>query len=445
VTVPPQTKPFEPYLDRHQIDEMCDRGVAATVAYAKAHSPFYREMLTRFPEIHTTAELQSLPLTTKKQVSEFNEQFWCAPRDQFVDLCTTSGTTGTPTLCPLTQADLDRLGYNEQLCFNRLGLSASDTVILAVTLDKCFMAGLAYFEGLRRLGVMAVRVGAGSPAMLLSMIGRLKPTAIVSVPSFLKRVAAYASEQGIDPAKSTVRKIICIGEPIREADFRLTALGAHVAQAWNARMFSTYGITELGCSLCECDAGRGGHMHPDLIFIEILDEQGRPVPDGQTGQLVATTIGAEAMPLIRFATGDITFITNQQCACGRWTPRIGPILARKDQALKIKGTTVHPAAVQRVLNSLEQISDYVMIATAPTALSDELEVVVALRGKANGCLEEIREKLRGELKVTPSIRIATPQEIRDLGQSSELRKQRTLIDRRQPREGASKPSAPSGL
>jgi phenylacetate-CoA ligase len=409
---------------------MLDQGIAATVAYARAHAPFYQRKFASAPVISTVAELQTLPLTTKAEVSQFNEQFWCGGRDSFVDISTTSGTTGIPTLYPLTLSDLDRLGHNEYLCFQQAGLSPGDVVILAVTIDKCFMAGLAYFEGLRRLGVTAVRVGAGSPAMLLSMVERLKPTAIVSVPSFLKRVAAYAAQQGIDPAQSTVRKLICIGEPVREGNWSLTPLGTQIARAWDARVYSTYGVTELACSLCECDAGMGGHLHPQLLHVEILDDAGNPVPDGREGQLVATTIGVCGMPLVRFATGDMTFMTHERCDCGRWTPRIGPILGRKDQAMKIKGTTVYPAAVQRALQGVERIIDYVMIATAPTPLSDELEVVVALRGDVTGAEELIREKLRGELKVCPAVRIASLQEIHAMVHSTELRKQRVFLDRR---------------
>ena len=352
------------------------------------------------------------------------------PQNQFVDVSTTSGTTGVPTLYPLTASDLDRLGHNELLCFQQAGLRPGDIVILAVTIDKCFMAGLAYFEGLRRLGVTAVRVGAGSPAMLLSMTQRLNATAIVSVPSFLKRVAAYASQRGINLAQSTVRKLICIGEPIRESSWRLTSMGAQIAEAWDAQVYSTYGITELACSLCECAAGKGGHLLPQLLHIEILDDAGNAVPDGQQGQLVATTIGVTGMPLVRFATGDITFLTRERCECGIWTPRIGPILGRKDQAMKLKGTTIYPAAVQVALQGIAQIADYVMIATAPTPLSDELEVVIALRGEFPNAHEIIQENLRGALKVSPNIRIASMEEIRRLVDSTELRKQRAFIDRR---------------
>jgi phenylacetate-CoA ligase len=430
VTALGESKDIEPDLNPQQIKAILDSGVAATVAYARRHSPFYRRKFDGAPEVRRTSDLNSLPLTTKHEVSQHNEQFWCVARESFADLCTTSGTTGVPSLYPLTGPDLDRLAFNEYLCFRRVGLSRGDVVILAVTMDKCFMAGLAYFQGLRELGVTAIRVGAGSPAMLLSMIDRLRPTAIVSVPSFLKRVGEYAVQQGFDLAGSTVKKLICIGEPVRQSDWNLTALGSHITRQWNAKAFSTYGITELASSLCECPAGKGGHLHPQLLHTEIVDDAGHPVPEGQEGQLVATTIGVQAMPLVRFATGDMTFMTHERCECGLWTARIGPILGRKDQAMKIKGTTVYPAAVQRALQSVEQIVDYVMIATASTALSDELEIIIAWSGEVSGALEAIREKLRGELKVCPNVRITSVQEIQALGDSRELRKQRVFIDRR---------------
>jgi phenylacetate-CoA ligase len=209
-------------------------------------------------------------------------------------------------------------------------------------------------------------------------------------------------------------------------------MAKQIGDAFRAKLFSTYGITELAASLCECPAGKGGHLHPQLLHAEILDDAGNPVPDGQPGQLVATTIGVEAMPLIRFATGDITFLNRARCPCGLWTPRIGPILGRREQAMKLKGTTVYPAAVQRALQPIENIIDYLMIATAPTVLSDELEILIAWRGSPDGAIELICDKLRGELKVCPSVRLTTLQEIQALGDSRDLRKQRVFIDRRKP-------------
>jgi phenylacetate-CoA ligase len=425
------SREIERQFNPQQIRSQLDRGVAATVAFAREHSPYYRRMLADAPVVRNISDLRLLPLTTKHHVSELNEEFWCVDRARIADVSTTSGTTGAPTLYPQTLGDLERLGYNEYLSFAAAGLSAGDLVLLAVTIDKCFMAGLAYFEGLRKLGVTAVRVGAGSPAMLLSMTQRLRPTAIVSVPSFLKRIAAYAEHQGVDLSKLTVRKLICIGESVRDVQWKPTPMGSHLEQVWGAQIYSTYGVTELASSLCECGAGRGGHLHPELLHVEIVDGDGRSLPDGQEGHLVATTIGVEAMPLVRFDTGDVTFMTHERCACGLLTPRIGPILGRKSQAMKIKGTTVYPAAVQRALECMPQLTDYIMIATTGAGThTDELEVVVAWQGDVGGAQEAIREKLRGNLKVCPNVRLASVEEIQSLGHSAEFRKQRVFLDRR---------------
>jgi phenylacetate-CoA ligase len=430
VTTAALPRDLEPSLTPPDIERLLNEGVAATVQYARERSPFYRDYFAGLPGVRDVADLAKLPVTRKQHVSEAGERFWCVPREGLIDIATTSGTTGVPTLYPLTPADLSRLGFNECLCFRRVGLQPGDVVILAVTIDKCFMAGLAYFEGLRQLGVTAVRVGAGSPAMLLSMMTRLRATAVVSVPSFLDRVAAYAQQQGIDLAQSTVKMLICIGEPVRDSSFQPTPAAARVAAAWGAQLYSTYGITELATSFCECSAGRGGHLHPQLLHAEILDDAGNAVPDGQVGQLVATTVGVAAMPLVRFATGDMTFLTRERCSCGLHTPRLGPILGRRDQAMKLKGTTVYPAAVQRSLQGVEQIVDYLLIATSPSPLSDELEVVFAWRGHSSGAEEIVREKLRGDLKVCPAVRLATTAELQSLHDSRELRKQRVFLDRR---------------
>lgn len=420
------------HLTLVQMNDMLNQGVAATVAYARKHSPYYQKSLASAPAVLRTTDLAKLPLTTKQDVSAHNEQFWCVAQNQIQDIATTSGTTGTPTLYPITQADMSRLALNEYLCFTAAGIKPGDVVILAVTLDKCFMAGLAYFEGLRKIGATVIRVGAGSPAMLLSMVQRLNANTIVSVPTFLKRVASYAKQEGIDVAHCSVRKLICIGEPMRDTNWQLNTLGSEIANAWNADIHSTYGVTELAASFCECEQGNGGHLLPQLLHAEILDDQHNPVPDGQVGQLVATTIGVTGMPLIRFATGDMTFMTREPCACGRITPRIGPILGRRDQAMKLKGTTVYPTAVQRSLQSIAQVLDYVMIATAPTTLCDELEVIVAWRGdeKEDIAIEMIITRLVGDLKVSPKVRLAPMAEIQKLGHSRELRKQRVFIDQR---------------
>src|SRR6266850_6244655 len=153
-----------------------------TFRYAAEHSPFYRE---KFRDIKDVPDLESLPTVDKQVLSERNLDFLCVPRERVVEIVTTSGTTGKPLLWMLTEADVERLAENERLSFDCAGLNAQDTVLLAVGMDRCFMAGLAYWLGLRKVGCGIVRAGASSPALVLEMIERVHPTAIVAVPSFL--------------------------------------------------------------------------------------------------------------------------------------------------------------------------------------------------------------------------------------------------------------------
>ncbi len=428
---PDRFVPDELVYTPETIQQMLDQNIARTAKYCYERSAFYRHAFDQAgmkPEDLCTVEaLKHFPPTTKSDVSSEGAAFWCRPQSDIVDIPTTSGTTGRPTLYPMTERDIQRLALNERLSFTTAGLTREDTVILAVTIDRCFIAGLAYYEGLRCLGATAVRVGSGTPALLINMIKTLKPTAIVSVPSFLKVIANYAADQNVELTDSSVSKLVCIGEPIRDEKFQLNPLGEWLAEKWNAELFSTYGVTELATSFCECGEGRGGHSHPDLLHVEVLDDLGRQVPDGEVGEIVATTFGVEAMPLIRFRTGDCSFIDRSRCRCGRWTPRVGPILGRKNQMLKIKGTTIFPSAVERVLQSFPQIDDYVMVASSLAPLSDTLEVLVATSASIDGPL---LEKLQGELKVKPTIRVESVETIEKLRNPGASRKKVTFIDRR---------------
>lgn len=410
------------------------RGWAGTFAHASKYSPFYREHFRRagIPAGHvpSLSDLALIPPIDKSVLSEQNDSFLCVPARKVVDIVTTSGTTGKPIATMLTERDLQRLAYNEYLSFRCTGLTAADTVLIAVTLDRCFIAGMAYYLGLRMLGCAAIRVGPTTPMMHLEMMRRFAPTAIVGVPSFLRMLAGAASDNGLDPARSTVRRLVCIGEPVRNEQLLPNPAGADLEDRWNAKVFSTYGVTELAVSLCECEHGAGGHLHPELLFIETLDDKGRAVPDGTVGELVATTFGVEGMPLIRYRTGDCAAIFRTPCPCGRQTLRIGPIIGRKSQKLKVKGTTIFPYTLKLILDTTPGVESYVVIARRETDLSDSVEVLVACRGNKAGMVRTLRERFQGEAKVIPRITISNPAAIEKLQMPEGSRKRRYFVDER---------------
>ena len=394
-----------------------------TFRYAKKHSPFYREL---FRGIKGVPLLKDLPTVDKNILSARNLDFLCASRERVVEIVTTSGTTGQPLLWMLTEADARRLALNEKISFECAGLAARDTVLVAVALDRCFVAGLAYTTGLRELGCAVVRVGASSATLVLETIERLKPTAIVAVPSFLRHVAEKARETKFDLKKSFVKKAVCIGEPVRTSAFELNSSGHAIENSWDTKVFSTYGVTELANSLCECDAGAGGHLHDKQLHLEILDAAGKILPDGEIGEITATTFGVEAMPLIRYRTGDCAALFSKKCKCGRTTPRIGPIVGRKNQKLKFKGASLFPSTLASVLEETESVEAFVIIARKENELSDAIEVLI--HGSAK--IETLRDALQARAKIAPQVRHVSLAEIEALQMPPQARKRRTFVDLR---------------
>jgi phenylacetate-CoA ligase len=424
----------EAALSSSEIEAAQQAAWTETFRYAFDRSPFYRGHFARAglsprDEI-SLRDIARIPAIDKTFVSENTEKFLCVPREKIVDILTTSGSTGQPLVWQLTEADLERLARNEQLSFGCAGFTAADTVLLAVAMDRCFIAGMAYYLGLRKLGCAVIRVGPATPAMHLDMIRRAQPTAVVGVPSFLAHLADKAAEAKFNLAACGIRKAACIGEAIRKSDFSLNRAGLAVEKSWGAKVFSTYGVTELAASLCECESGLGGHLHPELLFLEALDEQGRAVPDGEAGELTATTFGVEAMPLIRYRTGDFAAIHRARCRCGRHTPRIGPIVGRKDQKLKIKGATVFPSMLKTVLDATPEIFSYVIIARRENNLSDAIEIRFSSAADPAGIIGALKEQFQGAVKVVPHINAASPDEIEKLQLPDGARKRRYFVDLR---------------
>ena len=408
-----------------------ERRLRQQLAYCLDRSPYYRRLLGATgidPAGATLETLATLPTTDKNAYSRHNDELLAVARREVVDIVLSSGTTGTPVRVMYSERDLRRLAYNEQLSFSSCGLTAEDTVLLTCTMDRCFVAGLAYFLGIRAIGAAAIRNGHGSLSSHLGIIASLRPTALVGVPSFLRKLGRFLREQGIDPAAAGVRKLVCIGEPVRDRDLRPTPLGQDLKRIWAADVHSTYASSEVVSTFCECTACRGGHLHPDLAILEILDDAGRLVPDGEVGEVVLTPLGIEAMPLLRFRTGDLSFLISEPCACGRRSPRLGPILARKQQMMKIRGTTLYPSAVLTALDAMDDIGESYVSVASNDALSDELTVHVSVRG--NLTAEEIGARLQARLRLRPIVVIATDEEIRQHIYLPESRKPVRFVDRR---------------
>ena len=411
-----------------------ERKLRELLAYTAQNSPFYRDLFDRnridLSRVRSLDDLAILPTTTKEDLQRRNDDFLCVSRDRIAEYTTTSGTLGSPVTIALTTADLDRLAYNEYLSFRCADGTSADTYQLMLTLDRQFMAGIAYYSGIRRLGAGVIRVGPGVPALQWETIRRLKPTVLVAVPSFLLKLIRYAKEYRIDLDGSSVRSAICIGENIRQADFSLNILGRKITDAWKIRLYSTYASTEMQTAFTECGEGKGGHLQPDLLIVELLDEQDRKVAPGVPGEVTITTLGIEGMPLLRYKTGDICTWSDEPCACGRTSLRLSPIIGRRQQMIKFKGTTLYPPAVFDLLNEMDEIVDFVVEVYSNELGLDEILLHLVPASRTEEGDHRIRAYLQARLRVSPQINYYSPADLQGMQFPEASRKAIKFLDRR---------------
>jgi phenylacetate-CoA ligase len=426
--------PETAFLSKEEITALQEKKLQETIAYLNEHSPFYKEFFSkaRFNPsgIKTMEDLSVIPVTIKEDLQQRNEDFLCVPRNKIIEYSSTSGTLGNPVTIMLTENDLARLACNEYASFVSTEGSVNDVYQLMLTLDRQFMAGMAYYSGLQKLGAGIIRLGPGVPSLQWETILRLRPTAIVAVPSFIVKLISYAQEHNIDINSTTVKKAICVGENIRNTDFTLNPLGKKITDAWNIKLFSTYASTEMQTAFTECTECRGGHLQPDLLIVELLDEMGKAVAPGEPGEVTITTLGVEGMPLLRYKTGDICVYDDTPCACGRNSLRLSPVMGRKKQMLKYKGTTLYPPALFDILHEMENVIDYVAEVSSNEMGTDEVLIYIVPDNYDEETNRKIRANLQARLRVSPHIKYITEEEIKKMQMPEAGRKVIRFIDRR---------------
>ena len=422
------------FASAEEIEKCQNEKLIETVLYLNSNSKFYQEMFQREKinpfDIKTVSDLKKIPFTSKDDLHNRNEDFICVSKNQISDYVTTSGTIGDPVTFALTDRDLDRLAYNEYISFICADGSSEDIYQLMCTLDRRFMAGLAYFLGIRKLGAGIIRVGNGLPELQWDTIKRIKPTALVGVPSFILKMIEYAEHNGIDCNDTSVVKAICIGENIRKSDFSYNTLGKNITDKWNIKLYSTYASTEKGTSFTECGAGTGGHLHPELIIAEVIDENGNDVGEGETGELVFTTLGVEGMPLLRYRSGDLCQFFSSPCECGRNTLRLGPIIGRRHHMIKYRGTTLYPPALYDVLDSINEVIIYYVEVFTNEIGTDEILIHVNAKGDQHKIESLIKDKIRAKVRVAPKIVFEESEIIRKIVFPELSRKSQKFLDRR---------------
>ncbi len=422
------------FADNEEVLKHKKNQLIQMVEYVNKNSTFYKKLFfennIHYEKIKSIANFKQIPFTTKEDIQKYNVDFFCVDREKIIDYVTTSGTLGEPVTIALTENDLERLAGNECNSFKITGGSAKDVYQLMTTIDKRFMAGLAYFLGARKLGAGIIRVGNGIPQLQWDTINRVKPNVIICVPSFILKLVEYAKQHNIDYKNSSIQKAICIGEPIRNENFSLNKLGKKITENWNLKLFSTYASSEMAAAFTECEHGVGAHHQPDLLFIELIDEVGNEIKNNEAGELVITTLGVEAMPLLRFKTGDICKIHYEKCKCGRTSVRLSPILGRKKQMIKYKGTTIYPHALYEILDVLEEVKNYQVEVFTNEIGTDELLVHIGCANPSEKLEKEIKDFFRAKLRVAPNLIFTEIEKLQKLILPETSRKPIKFLDKR---------------
>jgi phenylacetate-CoA ligase len=426
---------FIPTIEQKTLSEQADfqlQKLKETLDYIKGNAPFYTRKLsgyeTAIGNISALSDLSKLPTTSKEDLQQYNWDFLCVPRQNVAEYMSTSGTLGRPVVIALTANDLDRLAYNEYLSFQLMEAGADDVFQLMLTLDRQFMAGTAYYNGLRKMGAAVIRSGPGLPVLQLETMQQFDVTGLVAVPSFLSKMLDIAGISVLENLK--VKKILAIGESLRDEHLQPNALAQKIQAKWDVQLYGTYASTEMQTAFTECSAAQGGHLHPELIIVEILDDDGNVMSPGEAGEVTITTLGIEGMPLLRYRTGDICKVYTEPCSCGRTTMRLGPVLGRKKQMIKFKGTSIYPPQLFEVLNALDAVYDYVVELQSDNQLQDVLNLHIHTKMEEGDCSEQIKPVFQHKWRVTPNIIYASVAELQHMQFPNNSRKPMRFIDHR---------------
>src|SRR5574344_1073132 len=400
-------------MPRKQLEQFQAERLRKTVEIAMG-SEFYAPILKQrgiTPEsIKSVNDINRFPFTTKNDLrSTYPFGMASVPLSKVVRLHSSSGTTGNPTVILHTQRDIDQWADAMARSLYATGLRNTD-IIQNTSGYGMFTGGLGIQYASERLGALTVPAGAGNSKRHVKFIMDFGTTALHCIPSYATRLAAVFEEMGINPATGTTVKTLIIGaEPHSEAQRK------RIEDIWGAKAYNNFGMSEMcgpGVAI-ECQEQNGMHIWEDNYIVEIVDPVTlEPVPDGELGELVLTTLNREAMPLFRYRTRDLTRILPGECPCGRHHKRIDRMKGRSDDMLILKGVNIFPIQIEQVLMQYKELGGDYLITLETLDHNDEMTVDVELSqlftdnyGRLEGLTKDIQRRLHDEILVTPRVRL----------------------------------------
>jgi phenylacetate-CoA ligase len=346
-------------------------------------------------------ELEHLPFTVKDDLREhYPLGLLAVDRSELRRIHASSGSRGRPTVVAYTQRDLDVWADVMAACMTMVGVRPGMVVHNAYGYGL-FTGGLGFHQGAERLGALTIPVSGGVTARQALLLHDLRGQVLCSTPSYALHIAQGLREAGIDDLALEIGMFGA--EPWTEA------MRAQLEAELGLTAFNIYGLSEIigpGVA-CECPRRDGLHVMEEHFLVEVVDpETGAPVPDGTDGELVFTTLTNEAMPLLRYRTGDIASLTREPCACGRTSPRMSAVTGRRDDMLIIRGVNLYPSQIEHVLLSVDGAAPHYQLIVERPAHLDELTVLC--EGEGADLPARIQHAIRDQIGVSVTVELREP-------------------------------------
>jgi phenylacetate-CoA ligase len=397
-------------MSAEETNELQLQRLQAVVKRAYENVPYYKKRFNDLkiePEdIETLDDIEKLPFTSKTDLRDaYPFGMFAVPTDEIVEVHTTSGTTGKPTVSGYTEDDLDIWGEVMARALTMTGVRKKDRIQNSYGYGL-FTGGMGVHYGGQKIGATVIPISAGNTMRQLEIMQDFETTVLTCTPSYGLYLAEVAENEGIDTEKLKL-KAGCFGAEMWTEEMRY-----ELEKRLNISAQNIYGLTEIigpGVAM-ECPVKKGLHIFEDHFYPEIIDTHTmKQLPDGEKGELVLTTLTREGMPIIRFRTRDITALNKGVCECGRTQVKMDRITGRTDDMLKIRGVIVFPSQIEKALLKIEGLEpQYQIIVTRPHHL-DELEVQVetspALFSDEVKHVEEIKKNIENKIHSEIGLRV----------------------------------------
>ncbi len=384
---------------RDELRALQDERLTETVAHAYENVSFYRNALDDAgispDDVASVEDISKLPFTTKEDFRDnYPDGMFAVPREDISRIHASSGTTGKPKIVSYTDGDL---GVWREVMARSLSAAGveSEHVVQNAYGYGLFTGGLGFHDGVEELGACVIPVGGGNTTRQIDMLQDLESDVLSCTPSYCLYLAEAMEERGLDPRDLPLSTVVIGAEPFTDP------MREEIEEALDVTAVDVYGLSEIigpGVSIECAEVQNGLHVWEDHFYPEIIDPNtGEVLPEGEEGELVITSLTKEALPVLRYRTGDMTSLNYEKCDCGRTAVRMGNVTGRADDLLIVRGVNVYPSQIEEVMVDLDAVAPHYRIDLTREDNLDRMKITVEYHEQFEASPEELRDEIEARL------------------------------------------------